>query len=191
MADVAGMNLVEPDEIDFENYAESASGSGQSYAPPPEGRYVGKAPIFTDECFGATQAGYLKVSIPEIEIVGPSGAGYKIRYQMPLSAKKYSNREGNSIIDFLRACGIPVRPKTNDEYKSAVKMASNKTFQFGLVWEAYNKDTQETTKGEENFPVDPQDATKHQPWFPDPYDEKKRVFANGKVKYYVSAITKS
>lgn len=188
MADVAQTNLIEPDEIDFENYQEG--GGGQSFAPPPEGKYLGKAPIFTADSFGATQAGYLKVAIDPIEIVGPTGQGYKLKYSS-LSAKKYSNREGNQIIDFLRACGSPTRPKTNDEYKSAVKLCSGKVFEFGLVWEAYNKDTKETTKGEQNFPPDPQDPSKRQSWVKDEFDEKKRWFANGKVKYYVSAIKKN
>lgn len=60
-----------------------------------------------------------------------------------------------------------------------------------MVWEAYNKDTQETTKGEQNFPPDPQDPSKRQSWIKDEFDEKKRWFANGKVKYYVSAIKKN
>lgn len=196
MADVGQFALLEPEAIDYEN--ESTGGGGQNYAPPVEGRYTGKAPFFKDNGsgqitpdnhFGATQAGYLKVAVEPIEIVGPTGQGYNIRFSS-LSAKKYSNREGNQIIDFLRACGNPARPKTNDEYKSAVKMCSGKLFDFALVWEAYNKDTQETTKGEQNFPPDPQDSTKHQPWIQDAFDSKKRWFANGKVKYYISAIKK-
>lgn len=188
MADIAAMDLVEADPINYEEYQEQTG--FQSYAPPPEGKYTAKAPIFTEEAFGATKEGYLKVTVDPIEIIGPTNAGYKIRYQMPLSAKKYSNREGNSIIDFLRAVGLAIRPKTNAEYVSAVKMASGRPFQFGLVWEAYNKDTQETTKGESNFPPDPQDPSKRQPFIQDEYDSKKKIYANGKVKYYISAVAK-
>lgn len=196
MADIAQMELTEPDPIDFEKYQDGST--GQSYAPPPEGQYVAKAPIFRDNgtttigpdnSFGATKAGYLKVAIDPIEIVGPTNEGYKVRFAS-LSAKKYSNREGNQILDFLRACGLPIRPKTNDEYKSAIKMASGKVFKFGLVWEAYIKDTEQTIKGQDNFPLDPQDPTKRLSYVVDEFDPKKKHYANGKVKYYVSAIQK-
>lgn len=189
------MNVVEAEPIDYDNIKEQ--GSGVSYAPPVEGIYVGKAPIFKDDGsyelsdtndFGTTQAGFMKVRVDPIEIVGPTGQGYKIRFQMPLSVKKYSNREGNSVIEFLRACNVASRPQTNDEYRAAIKQCSNRPFQFGLIWEAYDKDTQITTKGMDNFPVDPNDATKYLPFIG---DGANRVWANGKVKYYKSAIVKA
>ncbi len=193
MVDIAALGLVEVEPVDYEQYQETTGGGGQSYAPPPEGKYTGRVTI-TDEDFGATKEGFLKVSFKEIEIIGSEngqGVGYKIKYQMPLSAKKYSNREGNSIIDFIRACGLPLRPKSNEEYIAAVKMASGKPFKFQLMWEAYSTNMDPNTiKGETNFPFDPQDPEKRQPWVQDPTDEKKRIFANGKVKYYISAIQK-
>lgn len=198
MADVAMLSVVEADHVDYDNI--KAQSTGTSYAPPPEGIYVGKAPIFKDDGgeltneftdtrdFALTQQGYMKVKVDPIEIVGPTGTGYKIRFQMPLSVKKYSNREGNSTIEFLRACNIAARPQVNAEYRAAIKQASGKTFQFGLVWEAYDKDTQVTTKGESNFPPDPNDPTKHLPYLD---DGANRVWANGKVKFYKSAIVKA
>ncbi len=184
-ADVAQLNLVPLTEIDFANYKDG--GTGMSYAPPPEGKYVGKVGVIDDACFGATKAGLLKVTLPEVELITSGlGQGYKIRFTS-LSSKKYSNREGSQMMDFLRACGIAAKPKTNEELIAATKMASGRTFQFVLIWEAYNKDTQETTSGQENFPF-LADGITRQSFIVDPYDSTKKWYANGKIKYTISAV---
>lgn len=188
IADITQLNLVEPEQINFDKYQD---GGNSSFAPPPEGRYFGKAPTITDESFGATKEGYLKVTLDPIEIVNdPTHTGYKIRFTT-LSVKKYKNREGSQVMDFLRSVGLNVRPKTNEEYKAAMKQASGRTFQFALIWESYNKDTQETTSGMDNFPPDPQNPDRKLPYVVDPFDATKRWWANGKVRYFVSAVTTS
>ena len=187
MTDVAALNLKEFEPIDYDNYKDTGTG----YAPPAEGKYVGRLPMITDENFGATAEGYLKVTVDPIEIVAgndPKAAGYKIRFTN-LSAKKYKNREGSQAIDLLRACGLNLRPKTNDELKQALKMASGRTFEFALVWEAYNKDTKETTSGEQNFPLNADGVTR-QSYIVDQFDPNKKWYANGKVKYFISAVKK-
>lgn len=182
-ADVSQTNLREPDAIDYDNYDESGV---NKYAPPPEGRYLGRVPVITDESFAATGEGYLKVNVDPIEIVGEGpGRGYKVRFTS-FSAKKYQKRNGSQIVDFLHACGLNLRPKTNAELKQALKMASGRTFQFQLIWEAYNKTTKESTKGVENFPTD--DQGNPQPFVQDGFDAEKRWFANGRVRYTVSAV---
>lgn len=187
MADVVQDNLVEFDAIDYDKYEDG--GASKSYAPPMEGRYFGKAPTITDESFGTTKAGYLKVSLDPIELVNDAtNSGYKVRFTN-LSAKKYANREGSQVMDFLRACGINAKPKSVEELKAALKMASGRTFQFQLVWEAYNKDSQETTQGWENFPPNPQNPEQKLPYVIDSFDSNKRWFANGRVRYFVSAVT--
>ncbi len=179
------MNLVEPEQINFDKYEDG----NKSFGPPAEGRYFGRVPVFpqTDDStvFGATQAGYLKIKVDPIEIVGND---YKVRFTS-LSAKKYANREGNQILDFIHACGLDLRPTTNEEYKAAVRQCSGRTAQFGLIWEAYNKDTEETTKGAKNFPTDSQGNP--QSWLPDPYDSNKKIYANGRVQYWISGLQKS
>lgn len=185
MADVSQMSLLEPDLILFEKYEDG----NKSFGPPPEGRYFARIPVFPSNddpaVFGSTQAGYLKINIPPIEVVGTD---YKIRFTS-LSAKKYSNREGNQIIDFVRACGLDLRPTTNEEYKAAVRQCSGRTAQFGLVWEAYNKADQTTTKGAKNFPVG--EDGKPQSWLPDPYEDGKKIYANGKVQFWISGLQKA
>lgn len=192
-ADVAQTALVAFDPIDFEKY-QDGGGSGKDYAPPAEGRYIGKAPIFKDDgtdiisesnSFGRTNAGYLKLNVDGITLVDGK-PGYTIRYQT-LSAKKYAAREGSQVLDFLRACGIAAKPKTDQELRAACKMASGRNFTFQLVWEAYNKDTQENYSIAD-MEIDPMDASKRLSYKIDPYDSSKKWFANGKVRYFVSAI---
>jgi hypothetical protein len=180
------MSMKELDPIDFDNYDD---GGPKDYAPPAEGKYFAQAPIITDESFSKTQEGYGKVEISPIKILDPAANGYEVKFTR-LSFKKYAKREGSPAIDFLRACGIVARPKTNDELKQLLKSASGRKFQFGLQWEAYNKDSKESIKGQANFPPDPQDATKRLPYVVDPHDNSKRWWANGTVHFFVSALGK-
>lgn len=193
-ADVAQTNLAAFDIIDFDNYQDG--GAGKSFAPPVEGQYVGKVPQIKDDGtdvlsatndFGRTQEGYLKFRLDPVELVG---VDYTIRYQNAFSSKKYAKREGSQVFDFLRACGVAARPKNETELRQALKMTSGRTFKFALIWEAYNKTTQETTSGMSNFPVDANDPTKRTPWIKDEFEDGKRWFANGKIRYFISALTK-
>lgn len=185
MADAAMMNMVDFDPI--EGDYEDGGGSGKSYAPPPEGRYFGQAPIITDANFGTTREGKLKVTLDPITVVNPGGEGdgYEVRFTQ-LSAKPYAvtYRKGSQAIDFIRACGINANPQSLDELKNYLKMCSGKTFQFALQWEAYNKDTQTSTKGMDNFPL--LEDGKRQTFILD--GDKKKVYANGKVRYTISAV---
>jgi hypothetical protein len=184
-ADVAGMEL-----FDFIPEDEVYTGpTGKSYAPPPEGKYWGTLPIITDEAFGKTQANFLKVTIDPITIVNPNGPGdgYTVRFTH-LSAKKYSNRNTSQVIDFLRACGIGFVPKDAEEAKEVIKALSGKSVQFALQWEAWDKDADVTVTGEDKFPLN-DDGTR-QSWIPSQVDETKKVYANGKVRYFISAVAK-
>lgn len=192
MADVAQTNLVAFDPIDFDQYED---GGGKDFSTPPEGRYVGRAPIIKDDgtdvisdtnSFGRTAEGYLKLNLDGVTLVDGPKPGYAIRYQT-ISSKKYKARNGSQVLDFLRACGIAARPQSDAELRAACKMASNRTFSFQLVWEGFNKST------EENFGIaecdtDPNDPTKKLSYMTDPYDPTKRWFANGRIRYFISAI---
>lgn len=185
MADVAQMELITPEQLNFDKYEDG----NKSFGPPPEGKYFGRVPIFPTNddpnVFSSTQQGYLKIKVDPIELVDGS---YKVRFTT-LSAKKYANREANQIMDFIRACGLDLRPTTNEEYKAAIRQCSGRTAQFGLIWEAYNKADETTTKGARNFPTG--EDGKPQSWIPDPYEAGKRVFANGRVQYWISGLQKA
>lgn len=117
----------------------------------------------------------------------PNGAGdgYAVRFTR-LSGKKYSNKNTSQIIEFLRACGVTYVPKDADEAKQYIKSCSGKSFQFALQWEAYDKDAQKATKGMENFPT-LEDGTR-QTWVPAEFDSTQKVWANGKVRFFISAV---
>ena len=194
-ADVVQTNLKPFDAIDFENYKDGG-GSGKSFAPPPEGRYTGRVPIIKDDGtdvfsdtndFGRTQEGYLKLRLDPITVI--DAKDYQIRFTN-LSSKKFKNREGSQVLDLLRSCGIAARPQSEAELRSALKMASNRTFQFQLVWEAYNKDAQESYSGMDSGIFKKNEDGTYQPYVTDPYDGTKRWWANGKVRYFVSALNK-
>ncbi len=185
LADVSGLDIkvdyIPEDEVE-------AGGTGKSYGPPPDGKYFGQAPIITDESFGVTAAGYLSATLDPITIIaqgGQPGDGYQVRFTR-LSSKQYSNKKTSQVIEFLRACGVSATPKTADEAKLMLKACSGKTFQFALQWEAYDKDAQKSVKGMDNFPIG--EDGKPQPWVAAEYDATQRVWANGKVRFYISAV---
>lgn len=183
--DVAQLgSLKEFDIIDFDNYSD---GGGKNYAPPEPGRYYGQVPLITDANFGSTNAGYLKFKLDPITIVNsPEGNGYQIKFTS-LSAKKYSNREGSQIMDFLRACGVAARPSSNAELMALLKSTSGKIFQFELTWRGYDKAT-DTEFKLDDFQID--DVTgKRQTLLEEPIN-KAKVYANGTVRYFVSAVKK-
>lgn len=191
MADVAQMNLIEPETIDLDQY-QDGGGSGKSFAPPDEGKYFGRLPVITDENFGATQQGFLKLKLDFDIVDAPprtDGTPQQIKFAS-FSAKKYANRNGSQILDLIRACGVVPTGTSNEYLKATLKALSGQTFQFQLVWEAYNKDADENINGQANFPPDPNNPGKRLSYIVDPYDSTKRWFANAKVKYTISAINK-
>lgn len=191
MADIAMMNLIEPEQVELDTY-QDGGGSGKSFAPPDEGKYTGRLPMITEENFGPTNEGYLKLKIDfDIADAPPrtDGAPQQIKYAS-FSAKKYKNRNGSQMLDLIRACGVTPTANTNEYLKQTLKGLSGQTFQFQLVWEAYNKDADENINGQENFPPDPNNAGKRLSYVIDPYDNTKRWFANAKVKYTISAVGK-
>jgi hypothetical protein len=196
-ADVSQMNLKPFDPIDYDNYDDGPKGGGTSYAPPAEGRYTGRIAALPDDgsdvisstnSFGRTQEGYLKVQLPDIEILEGTANGYKVKYTR-LSSKKYAKKNGSQALDFLRACGIDARPQSEAELRSLLKQTVGRPFQFQLIWQAYDKNSETEIRGAENFPLLPDGVTR-QSWIKDKFDDTKRWFANGTVRYFVSAFNK-
>lgn len=200
MADVAGFDMQEL-TLDELNYGEYDSGgpSGKSYGPPPAGKYYAQNGLITDESFGQTKQDPPKRNVfpgPKTESGAQAVLKVKVQGQedaelrvFPFSTKKYSNRMGSQAIDWLRACGIDAQPKSDAEFKALAKMASGKTFQFGLDWEGFvAKDDPNNIKGMTNFPK-LEDGT-YQPWVQHPYDDEKRIWARPVLKYFVDAVKK-
>jgi len=179
VADIAGMETVIFDPIDMASYEDG----GKSFVSlPPEGKYMGQAPVITDESFGLTNAGHRKVTLDPITIVSDEGKGYQIRFTR-LSAKKYSNRNGSQVLDFLRACGINAPINSDEEMKAYLKMCSGRTFQFALQWEGYDKnDPNRDLRGADKFGG--------QTFVMSDVDPEQKIYANGKVRFFISAVGK-
>lgn len=170
MTDLSQQNLREPEKVDWDNYGKSSS----YVAPPPAVGPDGKAITYKGiaesvKVNGGDQEGFLQILIDPIKLV-QSGKhdGYTIRFTRasvapytkldPATGKRVPKKGNpNAVADFLRACGLAVKPQTNADYIAAVNAAASgrKVFPFTVDWEAYSKDTGESVKGYMNFPDDP------------------------------------
>jgi hypothetical protein len=186
------MDLNEPDPIDFPNYKDEG---GDSFAPPAEGTYMGLVGVIKDEDFGATSEGNLQLKVQEITITGDAngqatGKGYKVRFST-VNTKKWNDKNANSAVNFIRACGLDLQPNTNAEYVKALKMTAGRPVKFTLVHEGYDKETQTSYKGAAAFNNQPfleltdtitEDGVE--------VEKVRRVYANGRAKYWRSTLVK-
>lgn len=174
MTEVAGMNLREPEQLDWENYQ---SGGGKYQRPPAvldaQGNpivYFGQTPSnFNYEGFlGVTNEqdggpGYRTFLIDPIRIVnsGEGADGYELRFTR-VSTKKFVNRktgqptDASSVGNYLRACGVLAKPQKNAEYEAAVRSTANRKIPLTIDWFAKSKDTGEVLRGYNAFPDDPE-----------------------------------
>jgi hypothetical protein len=155
--DVAGVNLKEPEQVDWDKV-----GAGSSYTPPPpavgaDGKnivYFGQLPtaIATD----VNDDGYRTYTFDPIKIVksGQGADGYVLRFSRT-TLKPFKNNS-NSTAVLLKAAGIVAKPQKTAEYDAVVKQVGGKVVPFTIDWEARNKDTGEKVSGYVNFPDDPQ-----------------------------------
>lgn len=162
MTDIAGLNLNEPAQTNWDNY-----NPGSTYvAPPPalgpDGKpivYVGQAPKeFVFESTGDDNL--LQVLLDPVTIVQGDAKGYTLRFTRA-NVRKFKNKAGEEIEahtlgNYLKACGSTAKPQRNAEYIAAVKQTAGRTFSFTVDWEARNKDTGEQIRGYKNFPDDPE-----------------------------------
>lgn len=166
--DLAGLNLNEPENVNWEQYNPQSSFQAPPPALGPDGKpivYYGQAP--KEFTFGATKenaqgegGGLLEALIDPITIVKSGSAdGYQIRFTRA-SVRKFTKNgktvEASQLGNYLKAAGSVAKPQKNAEYVAAVKQTAGKVFPFTLDWSAYNKDTGERVDGYLNFPEDPQ-----------------------------------
>jgi hypothetical protein len=142
--DISQLNLSEPDPIEWDDYKDA----GTFEPPPNKGRYVAASGGIK---VGATKAGKLSFDISPVTIIGPTSAGYELRY-VNQSVTRYKNRNGSQVGDFLRACAVVGQPKTNQDYIDLMQNTVGRPFTFEGDWEAYCKEDDLTIKGQEKFP---------------------------------------
>jgi len=180
MADVNDVQLREPDPIAADAYVDG----GSKVVPiPPKGTYTLK----TDSLeWGATKEGYLQATLIE-KVVAPGQPfdGHEIRYDR-VNTKKWPNREGSSIGDYLRAHGVPTIPGSNEAYRATVNAMVGRSHEAGIDWEVF-KSGGPQVKGMENFPD--LGGGKRQDFVADPADGK-RLYARARVTFRVSKVMK-
>ena len=177
-----------PDPIDLETYDSGAKkGSGKQVFLPEKGRY--QFEVVGVDCTETTrtQEGYLK-AVLTLKTINPGqpSDGHEIRY-VNVSTKRYSNRNGSGMMDFLRAVGYTGLPSTDAEYVALANAAMGRTIEAGVNWEAQDPDTREAlAKDMNDFPVIDGKRQQYLTRKDDP--ENKRVWARARVTYYVSKV---
>lgn len=201
-ANIGGLELNEPEQMDWENY-----NPGSKYAPPPpalgvDGKpitYYGTLPPATAEVTDDKFRTYL---FDTIKLVKSGGAdGYEIRFTRA-SVKRFNNRKTGKPINasaagnVLRSVGITAKPQRTAEYDAAMKLVTGKTAAFTIDWQAYNKDTGEKVNGYERFPMDPERPGQRKAILKegDTYVDQDGItqtvkspvlFANAKVRFFI------
>jgi hypothetical protein len=163
----AQTNLREPDQMNWDNYSPATAGKFQR---PPDVIGADGKPIqyflqvkskFEDNDFSATDEGYRSYQVGPLKVVksGNGADGYEVRFAYVNVKKRERNGkpiDASSAGDFIKAAGLTAKPQKNAEYDQAVKLAAGRVVPAVLDWEARNKDTGETIRGFQAFPINPE-----------------------------------
>ena len=189
MADITQLNLAEPDQIEWDDYEPGGEGT----PPIPDGKYVLQAPV--SFAFDATAERRLRVTLDPVVVVGPTHTGSKIRW-IRLSTKRYANRNGSPVGDYLRACGVMASPITNEQYVTCIEATTGRVFQGTTQQHVYcnHKDTPHAAAapyaidGQVSIPKNGDGTSKLS--FPCPVCQKT-VFVNSQVRRFIDSIPKA
>lgn len=213
MNDIAQFNLAEAPQVDWEGYGKSG------FQAPPDALDASGKPIvyygilgkaeLTDPDEGLDGQPLLNMLLdPIVE----QTTGYTFRFTRasvrpytvtgPDGQKVAKKGNPNKLADALRSTGLQSKPQTNDQYVAAIKqvVATKKPLRFTIDWEAYNKETGESIKGFNAFPIDPATGRrkailkvgdfynvldpKGQPTGQQAQVKSEILFANARVKYF-------
>lgn len=160
MANTSGVNLREPEQMNWDNYNPASK-----YVPPPPCKGVdGKNLVYTAQVPTAieqevTDEGLRQYLLDPLTIKGNGVDNYQIRFYR-VNVKKFERNgkpiDASSAGNLIRACGIIAKPQKNSEYDATLNATKGKVFQCVLDWTAFNKDTGDDIKGYDNFPDDPE-----------------------------------
>jgi len=168
MTDTSGLNLREPEQMDWDQHDK-----GTSYMAPPPALDADGNPIIyqaqlpTDMASPARLAvnrnGFREFRCGPLKLAknGPGVDGYEIRF-FDVSVEKYKSRTTGEAIELssasklLRGAGIKAKPQKNAEWEQAIKLTAGKLVPVVIDWRAKNRDTGEEIRGYENFPLDPE-----------------------------------
>jgi hypothetical protein len=190
--DISGLQLRDLNPDERVDYTKGYEAAGEFQPPPPEGQYI----LQTTAVKAAktpNKEGFLAVDI-EASVapdVNKAGVGYRI-FQSSASVKKYKNRNGSPVDDYLRSHGITLTfpagtttPVMNAETAQALSATEGRFAPVNLSWEGYCKDCDEAIKGEDSFPKN-QDGSRS---YRKPCAHcKKDVLARARVSRWVSTV---
>ncbi len=151
---IAGLSLKEPEQQDWDKVNKA-----KTYTPPPPALTAdGKAIVYKGILpkafiFEADKEGLLQIVIDPITVADGPCAGQTFRFTRAGVAS--FKKGGNKVGTLLRSAGSKATPQTNEQYATAINSIAGKATYFTSDWEAYNKDTGESVKGFNAFPVDP------------------------------------
>jgi hypothetical protein len=206
--DTAGLNLREPEKMDWDNY-----NPGTRYMPAPQagtfdatGKYVEKV-FFGQLPTNIVQEVNQKTELRQylldpIKLVRSGEAdGYEIRFtragvKMWVNSKTGKPMNASMVGNLLKSVGITAKPQRTAEYDAAMKLAAGKVAAFTIDWEAKNSETGEKVEGYVNFPDDPARPGQKKAVLKegDVYRTKEGLeakvtspvlFANARVKFFV------
>jgi hypothetical protein len=132
------MDLRPPDPVEWEGYeppTESTS-SGKGFILAPKGIYSltpQEAPVA-----GRTKEGYLQYDLGRCVLTDPGQPwdGQAVNFNR-INTKKWPNRQGSSILDYLASVGCDQRPSTNEEYDGVMQAYALRPFRARLDWDGY------------------------------------------------------
>lgn len=200
--DVSGMNLKEPEQVDWDNFP-----TGGSYQTPPQAVgadgqeivYFGQLP--TTIVQGETPDQLREYLLDPIKLVksGPGADGYIVRFTRA-NLKTWKNGI-NRVSTLLKAAGVQAKPQKTAEYDAAMNLVKGKVVPITIDWFGKNKETGETIRSYSNFPDNPaQPGTKKAiVKAGDVYTDENGVatvcksdviFANAQVKFFRSGAKK-
>lgn len=218
MTDIAQQNLREPEKVDWDT---AFAGSKYS-APPPaigvDGKpivYQAKVAEIKESPGKGLDVDYLNYQI-DLKLIGNGVEGTALRTWASTRTFQKRNGEGNfenikgnpnALAKFLRSAGLQAKPTTNSEYKMAVKQVNGKPLNVTLDWVAENRETGESVRGFDNFPMDPEREGSRKSILKrgDIYTERDRqgnitatkvveaevLFANARIKYFQDSAPKA
>ena len=200
--DTAGLDLKEPQQIDWDNY-----NPGSKYVRPPDVKGAdGKAIVFTGQlpttiALEQDNDGYRRYMFDPIKLVknGNGVDGLIVRFTRA-SVKPFEKngkvQNASPVGNVLRSAGVSAKPQRTAEYDAAVNAVKGRVVAFTLDWEARNSETGETVRGYDNFPQDPDRLGTKKAILKagDIYKTKEGetkivqsevLFANARVRYFV------
>lgn len=166
-----------PDAIDWSNYSD-----GKTIIPAPLAGEVGLQTTKVD--WGTTRDGYLQ-AVLSVKVIAPGkdGDGHEAGF-IRVSTKKWPNRNGSPMGDYLRAHGVAAAPTTNEEYTSLVNATIGRAADAAVDRRGWDKVTS-TPYEDAAFIVDGKPVN-----FLQLENPERRVFANLNVRFFKSAIKK-